>query len=303
VTRGTAVAGLFVLFLAPAVRAGNCGLSYCFSGAWAGGAAVADAHSTRRVTATAGQPAVGHRQFTVSFFLRPGFHQSFGSSSSGDDPGVDRVYSFSLPTGCLEVSVPAGCFTAPYTLAAVVPGFLPEPVSPVSPVKATGVSLELTVSPTMTPRKPLAVTACYRDQDVTGAQENRLKLATFPGNDVWTLLPTSIDPTNNLAAAASAHLGLWRLLEQVPAEGLGSVAAYPNPLSRGAMTFSGLPAGARLRLYSFDGTAVRELASDGAGQASWDGRNGAGEAVASGTYFVFIDGAVGERTLKVQVQR
>lgn len=284
----------------------GAGQDFRVTGVWVGGAAVSGATSLRKTAAVAGQPAVGPRQFTAHYFVRPGFHQSYGNGAAGNAPGTDQDFSFSLPSGCLQVSVPAGTFSAPYVLSAVVPGFLPDVVSRVSRLNPTAVSLELAVAPTMTPRKALAVTACYRDQDISGAVEAHLKLAYFPdAGDLWVPLPSSIDADNNRAGAASAHLGLWRLVELVPSGGLDAAAVYPNPLTpgRGVMTFSNLPAGARLRVYSFAGRKVRELVTDAAGQAQWNGANDGGETVASGTYFVFIEGAGADRTLKVQVQR
>ena len=69
------------------------------------------------------------------------------------------------------------------------------------------------------------------------------------------------------------------------------------------MTFSNLPAGTRLRIYTLTGEKVRELATNASGMAFWDGRNGAGAGVASGVYFVFASGAGSQHVFKIAVQR
>ena len=69
------------------------------------------------------------------------------------------------------------------------------------------------------------------------------------------------------------------------------------------MRFQNLPAGARLRVYTFAGALVKDLSADGSGLASWDGTNQSGAPAASGVYFVFAQGAGTSKTIKVAVQR
>lgn len=66
------------------------------------------------------------------------------------------------------------------------------------------------------------------------------------------------------------------------------------------MTFSNLPEGTQIKIYTLHGELVREL---DATQALWNGRNSNGESVSSGVYFVRIHGPGAEKTLKVAVQR
>ena len=72
-------------------------------------------------------------------------------------------------------------------------------------------------------------------------------------------------------------------------EGEEKVVAFPNPLRIGqaSQTFFAIPASlhgdeASIKIYTVDGSFVRELAS-----LAWDGKNSAGKLVASGTY-VFV---------------
>lgn len=71
--------------------------------------------------------------------------------------------------------------------------------------------------------------------------------------------------------------------------------ATPNPFTGGTRIAYTLPAAghARLEVFGVDGRRVRALASGamaaGRHEASWDGRDGAGRAVAPGLYFVRLD--------------
>ena len=69
------------------------------------------------------------------------------------------------------------------------------------------------------------------------------------------------------------------------------------------MTFSGLAAGGTAKIFTLTRVLVRELTADGSGTASWDGRNGSGETVASGTYFVVAQVPGGTKKFKIAVQR
>lgn len=76
----------------------------------------------------------------------------------------------------------------------------------------------------------------------------------------------------------------------------------PNPFRPNQSPVSVKNAGAngRVQVYDFAGEKIRELIADGAGDVQWDGRNDAGEIVATGTYFLHFD--VGDRIVKVGIQ-
>jgi hypothetical protein len=69
------------------------------------------------------------------------------------------------------------------------------------------------------------------------------------------------------------------------------------------MTFSLLPAEARLRIYTISGRLVKDMTADAAGLAGWDGTNESGRPAASGFYFLFIQGAGRSETIKLALQR
>ena len=69
------------------------------------------------------------------------------------------------------------------------------------------------------------------------------------------------------------------------------------------MDFAHAPAGVRLRIYTVRGELVKDLSTNVSGMASWDGTNRSGRGVASGGYFVLIQGAGQEKTIPVVVER
>jgi hypothetical protein len=93
----------------------------------------------------------------------------------------------------------------------------------------------------------------------------------------------------------------------VPTAGTASAKAYPNPfvpsLGHTTITFTNMPAEARVRLYTLNGQLVADLTADSTGTAVWDATNRSGRPVASGVYFAFIQGGGHESTLKVAIQR
>lgn len=93
--------------------------------------------------------------------------------------------------------------------------------------------------------------------------------------------------------------------EEGTPERLAFVAAMPNPFNpRTTMRYSlPQPSLIRLSIYDLQGRLVRRLVDDarpaGEWSAEWDGRDGLGQAVASGTYVVRLVTEHGVRTGKV----
>ena len=96
------------------------------------------------------------------------------------------------------------------------------------------------------------------------------------------------------------------LTDATRARRLGS---YPNPFNpRTTITFRlDQPGRARLTLHDVTGRLIRCLADetfgDGDHRVFWDGRDGAGNAVASGTYLAVMRTATGEATHKLVLLR
>jgi hypothetical protein len=93
----------------------------------------------------------------------------------------------------------------------------------------------------------------------------------------------------------------------VPAVGLTLHGAYPNPFNPATkIAFSvGRTQNVRVSVYRIDGTLVTELADEvftsGRHELDWNGRDTAGNAVPSGTYFARVESAEGMRTGKLML--
>jgi kumamolisin len=68
-------------------------------------------------------------------------------------------------------------------------------------------------------------------------------------------------------------------------------------------TFSNLPANSKLRIYTISGRLVRDISANATGIATWNATNQSGRQVASGVYFVFVQGNGTKNVLKIAVQR
>ena len=160
----------------------------------------------------------------------------------------------------------------------------------------------------------------YRDDDGNGildgtlATVDRLRVYTVADSGgAWTPLDTSVDKEKRTITASTTHFSFFSVFASA-VSGLGAVKVYPVPWQPGAggrfdsaqgVTFSGLPASARIKIFTITGELVRLLevsAADG-GFKLWDGRNSEGHNAASGVYLAVVKSGSDERTVKVAVER
>ncbi len=119
------------------------------------------------------------------------------------------------------------------------------------------------------------------------------------GNHQFDLMLTSDDPDNpSLAVPVIIRVGTTTSVDALPRAAV-LVGALPNPFNPQTTVRFALPASqhASLRVYDVQGRLVRELVDEvrpaGQNDASWDGRDRQGRAVASGTYFArLVSGGV-----------
>ena len=128
----------------------------------------------------------------------------------------------------------------------------------------------------------------------------------------WAQLETSVDKEKRTVTASTTHFSFFSVFAAA-ASGLGAIKVYPVPWQPGAggrfdaagVTFSGLPASAKIKIFTINGELVRllEVAAADAGNKTWDGRNSDGYKAASGVYLAVVKAGSDERTLKVAVER
>ncbi len=208
-----------------------------------------------------------------------------------------------------QVSAPPGAFGQSQSVILGAVLSLPSAPSSAGAVKASGVGVSVVTIPPVSLLKNVTLSVSYLPADVNGLDRSRLILARYePVQDLWVPLPSTSDTANNRVIAQTDHFSLFQIMQVDPTGNtVSSVKAFPNPLmfSQGqtTMTFSKLPANARLRVYTVTGALIKDIAVDGTGIARWDATNQAGLGVASGVYFVFAQGDGEQRTVKVAVQR
>jgi ligand-binding sensor domain-containing protein len=122
----------------------------------------------------------------------------------------------------------------------------------------------------------------------SGLIDNRVKGLTFDARrgEIWI---GTFDGLSRLRIVASEN-----------DDGPEGFSVFPNPFVTAgseALTFTGLPLGAALRIYTVAGEPVASLQVDpGRASVTWNGQNDSGFLVASGIYFYIAEGESGERT-------
>ncbi len=93
------------------------------------------------------------------------------------------------------------------------------------------------------------------------------------------------------------------------ANDLARLNVYPNPVKRvqghNTLTFDNITTQLRIRIFTANGTLVRDINLAGAGNAyQWDLRNSSNQEVASGVYVYILTNDAGEKkTGKIAVIR
>lgn len=233
-----------------------------------------------------------------------------GVPSSGPllAPSQGGTIVLSPPTGEMKVEIPPGAFGESVRVEVQPLYRLAPPVSSAANLLATGIGMKVTLDPPLQPQRSAVISISYRDADVVSLDERRLVIARYEEvARVWVPLVSTPDPANNRVVALTNHFSTFQVMQASPASALDSVTVFPNPLrpalGHSVMTFSQLPAEARIRIYTLVGEKVKDLTANASGMASWDGTNQSGAKVASGVYFVLAQGVGQDRTFKVAIQR
>jgi len=180
----------------------------------------------------------------------------------------------------------------------------------------TGVGFALSAQANRAPAGPISASFSYAGLPplaALGADEAaRLTFARYvPARNIWVPIETRVDPPAQTLTARLDQLSIIQVMVAAPGGSPSDVRVFPNPIrpslgfSYQTMNFSNVPADAQLRVFTAAGELVRELRSNNAGQASWDGRNAGGNDAASGLYLVVIEDPSGGRrkVAKVAIER
>lgn len=220
-------------------------------------------------------------------------------------PGQPMVLTLVTPAGVATASLPANCVPA----ATVVTAQIPDSVPPAGGAGLLAVAdTAIEINSAHPPALPTALSISYANANIAGLTPSQFIIARFDAaQNVWVPLHSSVDESNQVVRAQTAHFSLFQVMQSAPSNTVSTAKAFPNPLrpslGHRAMTFIRLPADSRIRIYTLKGALIKELAANASGMVSWDGTNQSGAAAVSGVYFVLAQGAGESRTLSVAVER
>ncbi|MEK7814145.1 MAG: FlgD immunoglobulin-like domain containing protein [Candidatus Desantisbacteria bacterium] len=145
----------------------------------------------------------------------------------------------------------------------------------------------------------VAITIPYPDinqdgiVDGTMVGETSLKMYALEDGGWVEVQGGTIDTAANIFTASVWHFSVYELRGIPFAKDLSRIYAYPNPFNpclQGKITFAELTDTAEIRIFTIAGELVKtiEVTPQDSGKPTWDGRNEAGERVASGIYLYVI---------------
>jgi hypothetical protein len=243
--------------------------------------------------------------------VRGGFIQPFPTAAINsclaiNDPAQDTVCTILGPSGPITVTIPGGTLTQATALSVVLPGAYPVGTSYLSQFSPLNLGVGVSVGSGESPRNPFSILFTYLDTDPTSGDEETLRLASYEAG-VWTPTPGRQDEDLNTLTVPAKAFGVYQLMELVAGEDLDGVVVAPNPfrpsLGHRQMVFSNLPRDVTVKIYTLTGEKVRDLATDGGGQAAWDVNNGQGEKVVSGSYLVLLRRGSDKRVITIAIER
>lgn len=212
--------------------------------------------------------------------------------------------------GVVTVVIASGTFASAVTLtvSSAATGFPPIGAGLAdlpSPIRLTITALDGSGNPQQ-PLRPILITVTYAASNFASAT-TAVDIARFDAaRQVW--IPLATTRHGSTLSAVTDHLSSFAVLTVAGSTGLSAITVGPNPfrpvLNPGTlMTFRNMPAGARLRIFSYVGERILDVDADGSGVFGWDGRNKGGGTVASGVYIAVIEGGGEKRTLRVAIER
>ena len=246
---------------------------------------------------------------------------SFAIANQVVPVGFAGVLTFVVPSsdgsgaGVVTIQIASGTFASQVTFTVSTPtvaGSFPAVGGGVAGIADLPNPIHLTITANdplgnpQQPAHPLLLTVTYAASNFASNQTT-LDISRFDTiHGVW--IPLATNKRGSTLSATTDHLSSFAVLSVGAATNLSSITVGPNPLRPiinpgSIMTFRNLPAGCRVRIFSYVGEKLIDLIADGSGTVGWDGRNRVGVSVASGVYIALIEGAGTKRTMPVAIER
>jgi len=233
---------------------------------------------------------------------------TFSTTTQVVDPDVNQTIVFNSSDGPVVLNIPSGSFPNTVTVTVQEATNLPQAAANAGTFQGTGIGIQIDLDTPAEPSKPATLSIPFRDAELSGLDKSTLVISRYdPVRHIWIPYVSTIDTTQNIVTARIDHFSLYQLLAALPPHVLNAVQIYPNPfrpaLGHTAVTVSNVPPYSRIRIYTLAGEQVKDLSANAAGMASWDTTNQSGRFVASGLYFVLVQGTGDKNRLRVVIQR
>ncbi len=232
--------------------------------------------------------------------------------------GYAGIVTFVVPSpngglGVLSAQISSGTFAVPVTINVSTPAVGSGFPAVGGAVSDLPIPIHLTISALDTlgnPQQPSQAILLTLNYTILNSAANgtTLSIARFDAtHGVWMPLATTKQAGGGLAAVTD-HLSSFAVVSVAAAGDLSSITVGPNPLRPivnpgSVMTFRNLPAGCRVRIFSYIGEKIVDMVADGGGVVAWNGRNHVGSFVASGIYIVLIEGGGTKKKMRVAIER
>lgn len=180
---------------------------------------------------------------------------------------------------------------------------------PPSPCGALGsaIGVAITPQPDLQPTAPIFLGLGYAAGELGAIPASEAALMRLDASGRCVPLKTTIDTANRLLTAQLNHMSVFQVAQVPPSATLDTALIFPNPFypsrGNGFVTFSALPAGSRVRLFTTRGELVFDDVANASGLLTWNGVNKAGHGVASGVYIAVVSAGGSKKIFKVAVLR
>jgi hypothetical protein len=237
--------------------------------------------------------------------------------------GAQGSLTFVLPTAVVGVHFSSNAFNGAVNLTVQqetsVPGnpATPSDLAPISGNGGAPILFQMAavdangVPRNINPILPLIVSVTFNSSEIGGVDPGSLSLCYDDPVHGWTTLAAARSGSTMTTAVPSlgfTGLGYFQIFGVEAPGGGDQITVGPNPLRTSVnagqlMTFRNLPIGTRVRIFTYVGAKLADIAADDSGIAAWDGSNAAGKPVASGVYIAVIQGPGFKKLMRVAVER
>ena len=220
-------------------------------------------------------------------------HNSTTQGSVGQSPG--RFVSLLVPSD----TFPSDTFMTISTFSATGP-------SPCA--GGIDIGLSLTPNPALQPMHTIFFRFSYTDAELGGQSAEQLTLMRLdPGSGRCVPVKTTVDTNGHTIMSEINHLSQFQIVPVAASLTANQTVVFPNPFypsqGNGYVTFSQMPNGSRVRIFTMRGEVVADMTANASGIATWGGTNKQSRSVASGVYFAVVEGNGTKKVLKVVVLR